>query len=360
MRGLAVAIAVLAIASGATARADGEITLRGVYYKEHATRVEQPMVDGTFDAGDNATVDAHVLVDAITSASAGATADGSAFSERRWEAGLGYTRNLGAWRAGAAGRISTESDYDSWFASGRIARDLADKNTTIALGFGAGRDHITNAGAKGPFAPDISEHLVALMGTASLTQILSTNALASVTYDLGILDGYLENPYRTVITADGLVGERVPQRRTRNAVAALVRNYFPSTETTLIASYRYYRDGWGVHAHTPEVRVVQQAGDGLAFGAGFRYYRQTRASFWKPTYPSSDPAMEPFLTDDPKLSAFTGATMTMRFEVEGSVFGFSGLLGAMRGEAIVEYAVQHNRFGNAGVGHVALTVPFEY
>ncbi len=358
MRVPALVLAALALAT--PAHADGEITVRGVYYKERATRVEQPMVDGRFDAGEGGTLDAHLLVDAITSASAGASADGTAFSEKRYEGGLGYTRVLGDWRVGGAARLSTEADYDSWFASGRIARDLAAKNTTVALGFGAGRDHVTNAGAKGPFAPDISEHLVALMGSASLTQILSRHALASVTYDLGILDGYLENPYRTVITADGLVGERVPARRTRNAVAALVRYFVPRTASTLIASYRYYRDGWGVRAHTPEVRLVQQAGDGLGFGVGLRYYRQTGASFFKPTYPTSDPAMEPFLTDDPKLSAFTGGTMTVRFEVLGSVFGFSGLLGEVRGEAVIEYAVQHNRFGNAGVAHAALTVPFEY
>jgi hypothetical protein len=357
MRGALVAIALAALAGAA--RADGEITVRGVYYKEHATRVEQPMVDGKFDAG-AATVDAHVLVDAITSASAGATADGKPFSERRWEAGLGYTRPIGPWRVGGQGRASTESDYGSWFLSARAERDLADKNTTLGLGLGGGRDHITNAGAKGPFAPSISEHLTSLLASASVSQLLSPNTVASLTYDVGVLEGYLENPYRTVVTADGLVGERVPDRRVRQAFAGLIRQFVPRTATTLIAGYRYYRDGWGVRAHTPELRIVQEAGDGLAFGVGLRYYRQSAARFWKPTYPTSDPTMEPFLTDDPKLSAFTGGTMSVRFEVMGSVFGFTGLLGAMRGEAIVEYAVQHNRFGNAGVGHVALTVPFEY
>ena len=131
----------------------------------------------------------------------------------------------------------------------------------------------------------------------------------------------------------------------------------PQTATTLIAQYRYYIDNWGVRSHTPELRFVQQAGEDLTFGGGFRYYTQTAANFFKPVYPTADPMVEPFLTDDPKLSAFTGETITATFGVAGHAFGFDGRWGGARLEVIVEYVVQHNRFGNAGIGHVALTVP---
>ena len=68
--------------------------------------------------------------------------------------------------------------------------------------------------------------------------------------------------------------------------------------------------------------------------------------------------MEPYLTDDPKLSAFDSETLSAKFDVAGTVFGLHGRWAAARGEVIVEYVVQHNRFGNAGIAHVALTVPF--
>ena len=45
--------------------------------------------------------------------------------------------------------------------------------------------------------------------------------------------------------------------RTRQAVAASLRYFFPRSQTTLIGAYRFYRDNWEVHAHTPEVRVIQ-------------------------------------------------------------------------------------------------------
>lgn len=356
--------ALVLLALAGVAHADGDVAMRAVYYKEHATRVEQPMIDGRFDAGEGGTVDAHFLVDAITSASPGSGAAGAAFSEKRYELGGGYLKQLSRWpvRVGGLVRGSTEPDYDSAFAAGRFELDLADKNFTLGMTAGGGRDHITNAGAQfaGPGFNAISEHLTSALLSLSATQVLSKTTIASVTYDLAYYDGYLANPYRTVVTADGLVPERVPGERARHAFAGIVRHYVPETSTTVIAAYRLYTDDWGVLSHTPELRVVQAAGDDLELGLGFRYYRQGGASFYKPVYPSSNPAMEPYLTDDPKLSKFDGETITAKFGVLGRAFGFDGTWGDARAEVIVEYVVQHNRFGNAGIGHVALTVPFEY
>jgi hypothetical protein len=257
-------------------------------------------------------------------------------------------------------RGSTEPDYDSGFVGARAEYDLADKNFTIAATLGIGRDHITNAGAQGPFVQPISEHLTDTLASLSATQILSRNTVASLTYDLAYYNGYLSNPYRSVITADGLAPERAPDSRVRHAFAGIVRQYVPRTSTTVIAAYRLYTDTWGVLSHTPEVRLVQAAGDDMEIGVGFRYYWQSGASFYQTKYPTSNPMIDPWLTDDPKLSRFDGETMTAKFGVLGRAFGFDGMWGAARAEVIVEYVVQHNRFGNAGIGHVALTVPFEY
>jgi Protein of unknown function (DUF3570) len=357
-------LSAIAIAAAAPtgARADGDVSLRGIYYKEHSTRVEQPMIDARFDAGDGGTLDAHFLVDAITSASAGSGAANTAFTERRYEVGAGFTRQLDApARLGALIRLSTEPDYDSGFVGGHGELDLADKNFTLGATLGAGYDHVTNAGAQGPMTIGaISEHLSSLLLSLSASQVLSKNTIASVTYDLAHEGGYLANPYRAAITADGLTPERVPDGRNRHAIAGILRQYVSATETTLIASYRLYFDDWGVVSHTPELRAVQAAGDAMEVGLGFRYYRQRAANFFKSVYETADPMVEPYLTDDPKLSKFTGETITARFAVLGRAFGLDGNWGETRAEVVVEYVVQHNRFGNAGIAHVGLTVPFSY
>src|SRR4051812_49961908 len=88
-----VAAGLVSLAVATPARADGSLAVRGVYYKERATRVMQPMLDGMFDAGVHGVVTGHFLVDAITSASASSgAADATAFTERRYEGGLGYAR----------------------------------------------------------------------------------------------------------------------------------------------------------------------------------------------------------------------------------------------------------------------------
>ncbi len=359
MRGpLAIGI-VLALA--ARARADGDVSVRGVYYKEHSTRVEQPMVDARFDAGPGGTLDAHFLVDAITSASASSGAANTAFTEHRYEFGAGYLKQLDQpMRLGGLFRLSTEPDYNSAFVGGRFERDFADKNFTLGVTAGIGHDHVTNGDAQGPFVVPFSDRLTDTLASVSATQVLSKSVVGSLTYDLARDVGYLANPYRTAITLDGLEPERVPRTRVRHAVAGIVRQFVPATETTLIAAYRLYVDDWGVVSHTPELRVIQAAGDSMEVGLGFRYYRQSAADFFKPVYPTANPMMEPYLTDDQKLSRFTGETMSAKFAVLGQAFGLDGRWGEARAEVIVEYVVQHNRFGNAGIAHVALTVPFNY
>ncbi|MEZ4368267.1 MAG: hypothetical protein R2939_18610 [Kofleriaceae bacterium] len=58
--------------------------LRGICYKERATRVIQPMLGGNVAVGEAGTVDRHHLwSNLVTSASAATGADGTAFTERR-------------------------------------------------------------------------------------------------------------------------------------------------------------------------------------------------------------------------------------------------------------------------------------
>ena len=66
---LALAGLVASAGLGSVAAADGSVSVRGVYYKERATRVIQPMLDGMFEAGARGLVTTHLLVDSITSAS---------------------------------------------------------------------------------------------------------------------------------------------------------------------------------------------------------------------------------------------------------------------------------------------------
>ncbi|HVV81968.1 MAG TPA: DUF3570 domain-containing protein [Kofleriaceae bacterium] len=352
------AAVVVGLAAG-RARADGELSARGMYYKERATRVVQPMLDASFDVGDRGSGDAHFLVDAITSASAATGSSGSAFTEKRYEGGAGYQRDLGHVIVGGLFRYSTEPDYRSVYGSAHADLELFQKNFTLSATFGGGTDKVTNAGAP-PMVPRITGHLRTLLGSLSASQIVSEHGLVGLSYDLVRLDGYQQNPYRVVSAGGTLVAERHPDARTRHAIAASIRWFFPKLDTTVIGQYRFYADDWGLVAHTPEVRVVKDVGDYLTFGLRYRYHTQRAADFYKTMYASSDPAVEPYLSDDAKLSAFDGHLFGARAEVSGGALGLTGRLEAARVELVGEYVIQHNLFGNAVVSYAALVLPFDY
>jgi len=335
------------------------------------------MLDGMFEVGQRGLVTGHFLVDAITSASQSAGAVNAApFTENRVEGGAGYTHLIDdvfdGLRVGGNARYSTESDYRSIFVGARAEADLAQKNTTIGVGGGYGRDTITG-GAQGglgqimlacePGAPERPEcKLKTYSFFASASQILSREAIVAVTYDVAALRGYQSNPYRSAIVGMNTEREQHPTERTRQAFAISGRYYITRTETTVIGAYRFYRDNWlrrdavGAGAHTPELRVVQQVGDTVDASLGYRFHTQLSASFYKERYA----ATQMYISDDVKLSTFRTHTVEAKLGMLGETFGLPGRWSAARIEAILMYIAQDNRFGNAFVAHFALTLPFEY
>jgi hypothetical protein len=375
------AAAVLTLAA-TPARADGTLAARAAYYKERSTRVMQPMLDGMFDVGSRGTVSAHFLVDAITSASVGSGAAATtAFTERRYQAGGGYAHEfdglsamgwLNKLRLAGDAKFSIEPDYSSWYGGARVEADVAQRNAILALGGGVAKDSISNTGAQNPLSsPQIQCNaaftvlaetcaLTSYSGFASASQVLSKTVLVGVSYDIARLDGYQANPYRQVITAGGLVPEQHPNHRLRHAIAASGKFHIPATHTTVIGAYRYYRDDWQIRAHTPELRLVQEVSPLADASIRYRYYRQTAAFFSRPRYPTPDPTMPTYMTDDPKMSGYDGHLLEAKLGALGELFGLGGQWTAMRFETTLQYVIQHNRFGNAIVAHVALTVPLTY
>ena len=378
-------LALAACLAAGAAYADGTVTARGVYYKEKATRVVQPMLDGMFEVGAHGLVNAHFLVDSITSASQSAGAvNAKQFTENREEGGLGYTHAIEApfgdesivdgIRVGGEGKYSTESDYKSFYIGARGEMDLAEKNTTVGAGFGYGHDKVSG-GASGGLGqimlqckqgePDQPEcPLDSYSGFASVSQLLTRRAIVGATYDVAALRGYQSNPYRSAIVGMNTMRETHPTSRTRHAIALSARYYFDQTRTTVIAQYRYYRDNWlkhgaiGAGAHTPELRIVQEVGSTVDASLRYRFHTQLAAFFYQDRY-NMEPA-DGFVSDDVKLSAFRSHTVEAKVGMLGETFGLGGRFAAMRFEAIIMYVAQDNRFGNAFVAHLAATFPFEY
>jgi hypothetical protein len=348
----ALATLVALASAAAPAHADGELTATGMYYKEKATRVVQPMLDARFEVGERASADAHFLVDAITSASLSAGPTSATFTENRLEAAGGYRRQLGDLRLGASARYSTEPDYKARYGALTGDLELFDKNVTLSATLGAGYDSIVPAGAQ-------ERHSLTIVnGSLAASQIVGVHGVVGLSYDVIRLDGYQANPYRRVQIAGtaNLRPESHPDLRTRHAIAATVKWFLPSIEATVIGQYRFYADDWDLHAHTPELRLTKDLGEWMVVGARYRYHRQDAADFYQDSYTMD----QPYLSDDPKLSAFDSHLFGARFELTAGALGLTGRLEQARVELVGEYVVQHNHFGNAVVSYASLVLPFEY
>ncbi len=341
-------VALLALAG--VAHADGELTVRGAYYKEKATRVTQPMIDVRLDVGEHGTVDGHMLADAITSASVGA------FQETRIEAGGGYSHIFmdETLTLGADFRYSSEPDYKSTFGVVRGAKELADRNFTIGGALAGGLDKMSGIVGMNVRTGELKTGLASI----NASQILSPNLVVGVTFDLIAMRGEQANLYRSVIANGMELPEEAPDYRRRQAIAGSVKYWLIPTSTTLIGTYRYYFDTWDIAAHTPELRAIQDVDDVAWFTARYRYHTQRKAFFFEDRYP--DGVIPELPSDDQKLSKFQSHTMGAQLEVAGEAFGFTDRLGATRAQIVIEYIVQSTAFGNAVVAHAALTVPIEY
>jgi len=342
------------------ARADGELSLRGAYYKERSTRVVQPMMDVALEVGESGLAEGHFLIDSITSASVAAGASGDAFNERRVEVGGGYRHEFGFNRLGGSLRVSNEPDYRSLTGSLRGERDFAERNTTLGFGVAASRDEVTNGGAQGGIMSLLIEELNSVLLSSSVSQLLSTTTIASVTYDYTRVSGFQANPYRSVSAGGMLETERVPNLRHRHAAAGSVRQFIPQTTSTLFGGYRLYADNWGIVGHTPELRLIQELTTGLEMHARYRLHKQSRASFFREIYNSSDPEVHPFLTDDQKLSNHHTQSFGGRLDVTLELFGLNGSWAKTRAEMLFEYILQSTEFKNAVVAQFALAIPFDY
>lgn len=355
--------AALVMAAAGVVRADGEINARTAYYKEEATRVIQPMIDARLDVADGAgELRPHALVDAITSASAASGAmPGVAFTERRYEAGARYLHSLtNHFRAGGSLRFSDEPDYTSIYIGATGVVDLAQRNTTLTISGYYGTDEMDNSGGQGDLSSVLREHMKTYIASFGVSQVLSPHIIANVTYDLNYARGFQANMYRTVTAGGVQERERVPRKRVRNAVYASVRGYIPQTKTMIAPGYRFYRDSWDVMSHTPDLRIVQQLVPGLDLHGRYRYYRQTAAEFYKDIYDSNDPAMEPYLTNDPKLDAYRSHWFTVKLDLVFAALGLKGHMGRASADVELTYIKTTSKFGNAITGQLGFSYPFDY
>jgi len=255
---------------------------------------------------DRTRVEAAYTADIWTSASIDIrTAATRAVYEQRDELSVSLSRELDETTLGGSYRLSIEPDYVSHGGSLRIAHELAEGAATLEAALSASYDTVGRANDQ-----TFARALATVGLRTTYTQILDARTILQGTYEISRRDGFLSSPYRFVgIGGDGLCAgsavlclpENHPGLRTRHALAARFRRSLGSGGS-VGATYRLYLDDWGLVSHTALVSGAWLPFERTTLSLGYRFYRQSAASFYRARY--ADPASEIlYVTRDKELSA---------------------------------------------------------
>jgi hypothetical protein len=244
-------------------------------------------------------------VDGQTGATRPARKKDESFEKNRGQVIVGLEQSLGSTTTFAVNAYrSQELDYISNALVVTLSQELFQRNTTMTLRGQVNSDKVGELIENGDV---LNEDKSVYTGALNITQVLSQSTVLNMSYDIMIMEGYLNDPYRKVRVFDNLgvfsaENEIHPDKRTRQAVTSRISQYVKPIKASLIGSYRYYFDDWQVNSHTTEFRFNKYVFDDFITGFNYRYYNQSGADFYFDRY---DPTVtSKFRTADYKLMPF--------------------------------------------------------
>lgn len=346
--------------------ADWKLDSAVLFYSESGGRVRviEPVVSARRTDGNETALGLKLTLDALTGASpngavpqpapqtftspsgestytvaAGAPPLDTSFHDRRVALAATMERPFGpVQRLSLAANVSAEYDFQSLGLSAALAREFNDKNTTLSVGLALEGDRSKPVGgtpvglrpAFGALSQRQRERtrnvLDALVG---LTQVVDRRWLMQFNVGLGRGSGYHTDPYKVLSVVDGTTGlvtgdryvaEQRPEVRRR--VSLYWQNKVHLARDVLDVAYRYYRDDWGVRAHTLDARYrfeLAAGGAGVYVEPRWRSYRQSAASFWRGWLveggewsSATHGATLAAASADPRLAAFKADTLGVK------------------------------------------------
>ena len=249
----------------------------------------------------------------------------TAFHDRRYaidgEARLPLTSLLAST---LAAHYSTEKDYRSLGASGKLAYDLDQRRITVTVGAGYDDDAVSPVGGTPAGLADVggpteggSQPKRVASGMLGVARVVSRRWLLSLTGTAAREDGYLTEPYKVVSTVDATSGEAVgqltenrPDHRQRNSV--LAGSVTAIGADVLHVSYRYYWDDWSLDSHTLDVMYRHDTSDHSWIQPHVRWYAQNPASFYTTGLVQGEP-LPAFASSDYRLGPLRTMTVGMSF-----------------------------------------------
>jgi hypothetical protein len=333
-------------------------------YKEGGGRVTavEPVISARRTDGNERTLGLKLTLDALTGASpngavpqpapqtftspsgessyripAGQTPLDPGFRDQRAALALSLERPFGeGQRLALGGNVSVEHDFSSLSLSAALARDFNQKNTSLSLGLSLEADRIQPVGGLPVGLQPAVSRATTRQGSdsrqvidllASATQVMNRQWLMQLNVGFGRSSGSHTDPYKILSVVDGstglLVGDRyLTESRpdSRKRLSVYWQNKVHLSQDVVDVAYRFYRDDWGLRAHTFDLRYRYELGGGLHVEPHWRAYRQNAADFWRGWLVEgrdwssiSHSAGLGQASADPRLAAFTANTWGLKF-----------------------------------------------
>lgn len=166
---------------------------------------------------------------------------------------------------------SDEDDYTAYNASLEGERYSEDRNTTWSGGVGISQDDIAPEQTPGIARID-SEERQSLDAYLAFTRVLSPVWQVQTGVFTAFHDGFLSDPYKS--------RDLRPDERQTFGIAFNSRYFLRALKAAVHSDYRFYRDDWGIEAHTLTLAWHQNISDHLKLAPQLRYYSQSQADFY--------------------------------------------------------------------------------
>jgi len=331
----ALALPIAAIPARAVAAEANEMGFTVLGYKEKGLmKITEPVIWAHGTIQDVWEVEASAAVDIISGASPQLVTNVSgrpvnsissaSITDRRNTADAKVTRRFGDFALSVSRAISDENDYNSRAFGLGAEWSLNQRNTTLAAGYGKSNDRV---GSRND--PTLHERRDTKEYLVGITQVVSPVAIVQSTVTRAEGRGWYNDPYKLTFTffetgIPLLLPDTRPDHRDTLTWLTRYRRHFPEARGTLQVDYRYYRDDWGIRAHTLEAAWEQAFGERWSVRPALRYYTQEAADFYSPVATNPPPAI---LSSDQRLGAWGGLSpslrVTRRFErgiaIEGTL-----------------------------------------
>jgi Protein of unknown function (DUF3570) len=303
------------VAAQATQLDEGTIAVKTAYYQDRQSGLERvralsPALYIALPIASNWSFETSIVYDDVSGASPrwhSAISSASKMTDARKAGTAKLTRSFERWSVALGSAYSDEQDYRSRAFSAELLLASEDKNRIWSLAIAKTEDVIfpTNRIVRREIrdTDELGFGVIQNWTKSDVVQFTATHARGR---------GYYNDPYKFL--------DQRPRERDQTTASLRWNHHFEASGHSLRSAYRFYRDSFGIRAHTFDFAYAKPIGERIVFTPSVRYHTQSAADFYyDPVY---DPVIgepfpvgnPPFSSPDHRLSSFGAITLGARID----------------------------------------------